>query len=411
MAVDSLLIQLQIPSSRWIDVGYLRNSKNKIWMEFLTSYWDMARRPVLGQRFEERGRSWRPSSTVAIPNWFSHLLPEGRLRQAVANAAHTDPKFEFDLLRRLGASDLPGAVRVVPHDESGIVDVPGMLHADHEEDDEDPILKFSLAGAQLKFSVYSQAGRGITVPAWGQAGNVILKFPDGRPGFEKVPEAELGCLRLADASGINAANGFLVDPHEVRGLEDWASRAQGLALAVERFDRGADGVRIHMEELAQVLGIPTSIEMAKYRKANFELVAVLVGALCGVQSIAEVIDRIVLNVLVGNGDAHLKNWAVVYPDGRTPRLSPMYDVLPTILYIANDNLGLKLNKSRLFEDVSPASFERLGIRTGYGPTEARKRAIEAAGRILSQWNTLKEYLPAAAFASLTDRLKRISLAV
>ncbi len=57
-------------------------------------------------------------------------------------------------------------------------------------------MKFSLAGAQLKFSVYGY-GRGLTVPAKGQAGNYVLKFPDGRPGFSGVPEAELGSLELA----------------------------------------------------------------------------------------------------------------------------------------------------------------------------------------------------------------------
>ena len=78
-----------------------------------------------------------------------------------------------------------------------------------------------------------------------------------------------------------------------------------------------------------------------------------------------------LNVLVGNGDAHLKNWAIVYPGGIKPSLSPLYDVLPTVLYIRKDDLGLKLDKSRLFESVTAKSFERIGTRTSYTADRAR----------------------------------------
>lgn len=45
------------------------------------------------------------------------------------------------------------------------------------------------------------------------------------------------------------------------------------------------------------------------------------------------IDRIVLNILVGNGDAHVKNWTFIYPDGSRPQLSPAYDIVPTVLYV------------------------------------------------------------------------------
>jgi serine/threonine-protein kinase HipA len=94
----ALLVTLQTPPGDWVDVGYLRNLREKNWFEFAASYWDLPDRPVLGQIFEERGRSWRPSARVALPNWFSHLLPEGRLRLAVAHAAHTNSKREFNLL-------------------------------------------------------------------------------------------------------------------------------------------------------------------------------------------------------------------------------------------------------------------------------------------------------------------------
>lgn len=343
----TLLVQIRTPEGLWIDVGFMRDDEPKIWFEFVDSYWNLARRPVLGQVFEEQGRHYRPTSHVALPHWFSHLLPEGRLRSAVADAAHTSPAREFELLRRLGRNDLPGALRVIPVTSPNDLTPPDFGDDVVETDADDPVLKFSLAGAQLKFSLFSDE-RGITVPAKGQAGNVIMKFPDGRPGFDGVPEAELGALELARAAGFNTVAAELRDPSEVRGLERWAEKTSGMALAVERFDRIGVNGRVHMEELAQVMNIPTKPEVTKYQRGNLETVASHAGALVGPEAVGEVIDRTVLNVIVGNGDAHLKNWAFLYPDGRSPVLGPLYDVLPTVLYVANDNLGLKSREKQGF---------------------------------------------------------------
>ncbi|MGQ0779302.1 MAG: type II toxin-antitoxin system HipA family toxin [Pseudonocardiales bacterium] len=408
MSESALIIQLQSPSGDWIDVGLLHNKDEHNWFEFTDPYWERVDRPVLGQIFEEQGRTWRLNSDVVLPRWFSHLLPEGRLRSAVALAAGVSSKREFELLRRLGSTDLPGAARAIP----AVLDgrnyrVPP--RADEEEKvHEEPLLKFSLAGAQLKFSVYGD-GRGLTVPATGQVGNVILKFPDGRPGFEGVPEAELGALELARAAGIEVPNARLVDPIDVVGLEDWAAAARGNALAVERFDRREDDRRIHMEELAQVLNIPTARERAKYTSANFETVAIFVGALSGVHRVADVIDRIVLNILVGNGDAHLKNWAFLYPDGKRPDLSPLYDVLPTVLFIAEDDLGMNLGKSKRFEAVTFKNFQALGRRTQFGPDDAHRQAASAVERILPNWSILKEFLSVEKFSVLSKRLNTLPI--
>ncbi len=404
---STLAVQLQANSGAWVDVGHLHHADNRNWFEFADSYWRLGDRPVLGQIFEEHGQAWQPSARVALPHWFSHLLPEGRLRGAVAATAHSHEVNEFELLKLLGPSDLPGALRVAPVGSRGEYVVPAS-HSDDDFDRDDPLLKFSLAGVQLKFSVYGD-GKRLTVPAAGQAGNVILKFPDERPNFSGVPEAELGCLVLARHAGLDVADASLVSPHDVRGLEDWARRSSGMALAVRRFDRRDDGVRVHMEELAQVMDIPSAVERAKYKRANFETIGVLVGALCGVEAVAEVIDRLVLNVLVGNGDAHLKNWAVRYPDGRTPVLSPLYDVLPTVVYLPGDDLGLNLNGSKAFGEVVPESFDRLGERTGYGVTQARQRVREAVERIIDQWHVLADHLAAEVFSQLSARRDELAI--
>lgn len=405
----TLLLELQAGPDVWVEVGFLRHSESRNWFEFSDSYWELPNRPVLGQIFEERGRAYRPSAHVALPHWFSHLLPEGRLRQAVASAAHTNSVREFELLARIGQDDLPGALRARSVTSPADLSAPPELSTNmSDEGRTNALLKFSLAGAQLKFSVRAD-DRGITVPAKGEAGNVILKFPDGRVGFLGVPEAELGCLELARISGIPTPRAELWDPSKVDGLEEWAQRISGQALAVHRFDRRAKHERVHMEELAQVMNVPTKPEEIKYQKGNLETVATHVAALCGTAAVGNVIDRIVLNVIVGNGDAHLKNWAFIYPDSRIPALSPVYDVLPTVLYVADDDMGLNLDGNKRFELVNAKSFRRLGARTDYGPSLAEARARESVEKIMENWSTLKNYVTAEQFQFLTKRQTTLDL--
>lgn len=405
---SAMLVQLETPDGELVDVGFLYNLDVKNWFEFTEDYWNLPIRPVLGQAFEEHGRNWEPSAHVALPHWFSHLLPEGRLRNLVAAAAGTKAVREFNLLARIGIDDLPGALRIGPPDQLRDVGPPPELVAAKDEyDNESPLLKYSLAGTQLKFSIFKDQ-KGLTVPLKGQAGNVIAKLPDTRPGFSGVPESELAALNLARLSGIDTPKAWLVSLSEIAGLERWAEEISAPALIVERFDRKKNK-RVHMEELAQILNIPASVDTAKYLRANFETVASLVSGLSGADAVEEVVRRIVFNVLIGNGDAHLKNWAILYPDGITPSLSPVYDILPTVLYLPGDNLGLNLNKSKVFANVNVASFDKMGVRTGIGVSKAREYAKESVERVMVNWDSLAEGLSASNFKSLTDRLQTLNI--
>ncbi|MFD7369247.1 type II toxin-antitoxin system HipA family toxin [Nocardiopsis alba] len=404
-----LMVQLQDAIGDWIDVGYLINHDGKNWFEFTETYWDLPHRPILGQIFEERGREWKPSARTALPNWFSHLLPEGRLRQAVAQAAHFDRKYEFELIKKLGETDLPGALRMFE------VDGKEFKHPERGNDasdsnGKDPILKFSLAGAQLKFSVF-KGEKGISVPVRGQAGNYILKLPDQRIGFRGVPEAEFASLRFASQCGIRAADVEFGLLGSVSGLEEWNSKFdQKRCLLVKRFDRVNSRQRIHMEELAQIVNTPPNVEMAKYDRGNNETIAVLVEALCGTEAVGEVIDRIVFNILIGNGDAHLKNWAVTYDVNNQPELSPTYDVVPTVFYMKGDDLGLNLSRSKDFKSISLRNFHRIGRKTHFGEGEAENRANLMVERVLDNWALLGEMMPGDIYNFLTVRLRELRIA-
>ncbi len=69
-----------------------------------------------------------------------------------------------------------------------------------------------------------------------------------------------------------------------------------------------------------------------------------------------------VNLLIGNGDAHLKNWSVIYRDGITPQLAPAYDLVSTIHYVSNDRLALNLGGEKRFEAINETHFDRLARR-------------------------------------------------
>lgn len=405
--VDALQVDIQSPTGEWLPVGRLERNDESNWFWSYSEYWATDERPLLGQVFEERGPGWRPSARVSLPTWFSHLLPEGRLRQAIASAADVNELREFFLLARIGGDDLPGAVRVLAADRE---DRSPQLDEEITDDlDEDNVLKFSLAGVQLKFSLARDAERGLTIPARGQAGDWIAKLPDHRPGFEHVPESELAGLELARRSGIDVPAAELVEVRDIAGLPDWASDPGGRALLVERFDRRGRDQRVHTEEIAQVLGISTGHHLFKYRRTNLETIASVAAGICGVEAVGPVIDRIVLNVLLGNGDAHAKNWALRYPDGRNAELAPAYDLVPTVLYIPQDDLGLKLRNSREFNDVHLRSFDRLGSRCGWSVQETHGKVNDAIDRVTSAWGVLADLLPKESFDFLTTRRDALPL--
>ena len=125
-----------------------------------------------------------------------------------------------------------------------------LLHDDDRK--REPVLRFSLAGVQLKFSAVMEASGGLTVPAGGMGGSWIVKLPSAR--FVAVPENEFAMLELARRVGIVVPDNRLVDMAEIKGLPEEARAPGGTALAVQRFDRVAGGESVHMEDFAQVFG-------------------------------------------------------------------------------------------------------------------------------------------------------------
>jgi len=359
---------------------------------FAASYLEAAERPTLGRFFEDHLQpDWeysRPQSR--LPSFFQNYLPEefSALRELIARRAGVKPHREFALLGVLGG-DLPGAIVVRPEGEEDGGDADSDRPPDGPLDPAGP-LRFSLAGVQLKFSVVRNETR-FTLPASGRGGHWIVKLPD-RDHID-VPRNEHAMLTWARACGIAVPDFELVEVASIEGLPTELSFKESHALAIRRYDRTPSG-RVHQEDFAQVLDVPAR---DRYEGGNFETIARIVRTVCGDEDFEQLIRRYVFMVLSGNGDAHLKNWSFVYPDGKRARLSPAYDLVCTAAYPDVDaTLALRLGKNRVFQDVRLLHFERLATKVGADPDAVASLVRATADAIRTTWPAVRASVPLAA---------------
>jgi serine/threonine-protein kinase HipA len=370
---------------------------------FEQDYIDDTTRPTLSLSFKSAAgglvTAVRPTGRK-LPPFFSNLLPEGHLREYLAAKAGVKPEREFFLLAILG-SDLAGAVTVRPLDREGHNVTQDS--ADEDRDDERrrrDVLRFSLAGVQLKFSAVREAHGGLTIPAHGVGGSWIVKLPSSR--FPAVPENEFVMLALARAAGIHVPPNRLVPVADVQGLPPDVARLHGSALAIERFDR--EGTRrIHMEDFAQVFGL---FPDDKYERRSYANIAAVLWAETGDVGTYEFVRRLVFSVLIGNADMHLKNWSLLYPDGRTPVLSPAYDFVATLPYIRADSLALTFGGSRGLDGITVDQVRRFADTSRLPMKPVWDIVRETVERTLQAWKALdhKDLLPGETLALIDKQI-------
>ncbi len=345
----------------------------------------------------------RPTRT-RVPPFFSNLLPEGHMRDYLAKKAGVSPKREFFLLWVLGR-DLSGAITVIPAE--GEPWPPKTESTEAVEDlSTERVLRFSLAGIQLKFSAVQAAAGGLTIPVEGVGGSWIVKLPSMK--FEGVPENEFAMMELARAIGIDVPEVRLVPLREIAGMPDDIARLEGNALAVKRFDRTEDGGAVHIEDFAQVFGLYPE---KKYERASYRNIAEVLWAETGEEGIAEFVRRLVFNVLIGNADMHLKNWSLIYPDRKTAALSPGYDFVSTIAYLPDDKMALTLGRSKKMADLSLDQLAYLAAKARLPEKLVLDTAKETVERFLAAWDSgrFASDLGPKVVDPINDLLRRIVL--
>ncbi|MCY3599778.1 MAG: type II toxin-antitoxin system HipA family toxin [Gemmatimonadetes bacterium] len=297
--------------------------------------------------------------------FFAGLLPEEIQRDRVARSLGVSPLNDFALLDRLGG-DVAGALQLLPPGEA-----PTDLESDYSPQPLDdaalievldrlpwrPLLageaglRLSLAGAQSKLPVVTVDGQ-IALPAPGQPTTHILK--PAIPDFPHTTENEAFVMRLARAVGLDVAS---AEPRRV---------GDRTLLLVARYDRstGPDGRvrRGHQEDFCQALGIPPEAKYAAEGgpdlKGGFELLRRV--ALRPAVDVLKLLDATIFNLIVGNADAHGKNFSLLY-DAAGPRLAPLYDLVMTAAY----------------PELSPALAMPIGGCAGLAEMDARHWAAFA----------------------------------
>ncbi|MEC9411929.1 MAG: type II toxin-antitoxin system HipA family toxin [Pseudomonadota bacterium] len=292
----------------------------------------------------------------------SNLLPEGSLRELIAQGLKVQVDNEFHILSYLG-EDLPGAIEATPMEPEDVPDYILSTHGKAKAVKFDKVTqenKFSLAGVQMKFSMKEKDGR-YNLSKGNVLGDWIIKTPSTKHKF--VPLNEYTAMSLAGMVGVDIPEIKLVDLDKLDNLPQINLPDEKQAFAIKRFDRDHDQ-RIHMEDFAQIL---VKYPHEKYTSANYENIGKVIYDFSGdgLADVQQFARRLLVNILLANGDAHLKNWSFLYPDKLTPRLSPAYDIVTTSVYIENETkYALNLGKTKEWYTVTMAHFQSWAEKSG-----------------------------------------------
>lgn len=299
--------------------------------------------------------------------FFSNLLPDEGVRRRIAEILGVTPEDTFGLLREIGW-DCAGAIAFWPPGKRPCrTDKPVYRElTDAEADDvlrnlgsrplgiDEDFRGISGAGAQDKLIACLRNGK-ILLPLRGTPSTHIVK-----PEIERFPcsvQNEYFCMELSRRCGFDTAECGIVRFGE---LDYYVTR---------RYDRtDVDGIvrRLHQEDFCQLLKCRPEI---KYQDQGGPSVVECVRLLRELHlpgsDVMSFVDRVVFNFLIGNGDAHGKNFSIVYRDGM-PRLSPQYDLICTTVYPQiGKKMAMKFDGKFEFRRITPGkiirTFERAGI--------------------------------------------------
>lgn len=332
-----------------------------------------------------------PFNRRACQPFFGGILPEEGQRTAIARALGVSADNEFRLLEYLGG-EVAGALTLLPEGETPALPsatAPKLLNDDDLVQllDHLPMrpmlvgedgLRLSLAGAQSKLPVLVIGGQ-IALPAPGQPTSHILKPPIAR--FAGTTENEYFCMSLARAVGLDVA------PVEMRIVGGRPF------LLITRYDRttGPSGevTRLHQEDFAQALGVPSHRKYASEGGPNFPDCFALLrrAATRPPRDILRLLDAAIFNLIIGNADAHAKNFSLLHSGDRGDgaiTLAPLYDLLSTVLYPElSPKLAMKIGGKSVLDDIEARHWDRFAADAQLGAPFVRKRVGELCDAVMS----------------------------
>lgn len=344
--------------------------------------------------------------------FFGGILPEEGKREMVAKNLGISAHNDFAMLEQIGG-ECAGAITFLPEGES----LPVAQHDYRSLSDEDlagvlailprrPLMagddgiRLSLAGAQDKIAVHVKDGA-ISIPLGSAPSTHILK--PAIEGFAGTVHNEAYCMKLAAEVGLSVA---AISTHEVSGIE---------YLLVERYDRSHDDagnvLRVHQEDFCQALGISSNMKYQSEGGASLPQSFSLLRAVSAmpVIDLQSLLDAVIFNVLIGNNDAHGKNFSLLY-ESRQVRMAPLYDVLCTAYYPElSSKMAMKIGGEYNSEMLFPRHFEELADAAGLGKALVKKRVIELADSVLEALGSMEN--PHTTIANLPEFIAHRSRAI
>lgn len=328
--------------------------------------------PLTGQRY--------PHGVVRA--FLDGLLPEGEARQAIARDVGVERDDTYGLIRAIGR-DCAGALVIQPTGEPA-PPRPTTLTAE-------PLINAEIAElvANLRSAPLGVSGRVRISLAGVQQKLLLTRMPDGKwgrpvdgtpsthilkPEIANLPntvENEAFCMRLAKHLGLTAAS---IETTQVDGRK---------LIIVERYDRiiRDDGsvIRLHQEDFCQATGI---LPDKKYEEDGGPSLARIAGILQLIAPAADIevlLRAVVLNVLIGNGDAHAKNFSLLHRASGALGLAPLYDLMST-LYYGDDRLAMYIDAVQRTRRVTADRILDEAARWGL----AKRRAAAIVADILDR---------------------------
>jgi len=321
--------------------------------------------------------------------FFGGILPEDNQRKIIARNLGISVNNDFSMLEKIGG-ECAGALSFIPAGET--------LHPknnDYEKLTETALaavlrelparpllagkngIRLSLAGVQDKLAVYIK-DETIFIPLNNAPSTHILKPDFG--AFPGIVFNEAFCLKLAKHIGLSVAEA------DIKQIEDI------YYLLIKRYDRIVQNekngfntiTRIHQEDFCQALSIPSS---NKYQneggpslKQCFDLIRIASSK--PVIDLGKMINAVIFNFIIGNCDAHGKNFSLLYLD--QVQLAPLYDLICTLYYKDLDQkMAMKLGGEYHINHIRPKHFDQFAIDAGLAKPEVRRRILELIEAIRS----------------------------
>ena len=360
------------------DSGLMQFSYNQAWLEKPGAMPLSRSLPLQSEAFS--GKKARP--------FFAGILPEERPREKIAEILGISDTNDFAMLERIGG-ECAGAVSLLPEGVAP-TDPKNTRHRELTEPElrqliaelpSRPLmvgtdgLRLSLAGAQDKLPVIVH-NNGICLPLGGTPSTHILKpEPDRFPG---LAANEIFCMTLAQAVGLNTSN------------TEYRQIGKKSCILVQRYDRVTDEdgstIRLHQEDFCQALGFPPE---RKYQAEGGPMLSDCISLLrdwstAPVLDIPSFINSLIFNVLIGNADAHGKNYSLLYSGGER-RLSPYYDLVSTLAWPGlSKNLAMKIGGCESVNAFTIGDWKKMVKKAGLGWPMIRERMAESCHSVLNE---------------------------